>query len=133
MTLKGAGEGSKERHRDNLRTLTERKDTLESELSELNADFALEQKRRRVEPETLAKLLPEGSALVDIVRVRSRYLAFILSSGGKPVLVDLGKAKPIEQAVAEWRETLARSTALMGRLGESQAEQQLSAKGRALY
>lgn len=44
--------------------------------------------------------LGEGTALVDLLRLRDRYLGFVVGRTGDVVRVDLGAAAPIEQAAA---------------------------------
>lgn len=74
------------------------------------------------DPDALAKALPKGAAFLDVVRyvdwtevewkpqsraslakAPRRYAAFVLAPGGKPARVELGDAKPIDEAVRGWR------------------------------
>lgn len=73
-------------------------------------------------PVTVAKLqamLPKDAAYVEIVRhalgwallpgegAKWQYTAYVVSSEGDPQAVEIGTAKDVEEAVAQWREALA--------------------------
>jgi CHAT domain-containing protein/Tfp pilus assembly protein PilF len=102
-------------YRTRLKTLKEKVEELEGELSSRSAAF-----RNRKRPITLAAVqaaLPADSALIEFAlfaplesqTVKSkppRYLAYLLPAQGQPKWVDLGKAAMIDRAVDAWRTAL---------------------------
>ncbi|NCQ33234.1 MAG: tetratricopeptide repeat protein, partial [Armatimonadetes bacterium] len=132
LLLRGPGREGPERHRENLRQLAERKEKLEAELSRLSADFARERKQRHADASMVATALPPGSALVEIVRADivnfkatrnaprwkpAHYFAFVLRGAGdaEPVMIDLGLADDIDQAVGAVRDRMEEATRAFGR------------------
>jgi CHAT domain-containing protein len=107
-------------HPDWITRIRERegeKDNLETQLAVKSAAF------RRTRASTSAEVaaaLPADAAFVDILEYRHlapskvqkgrndlepRFLAFVLRQGGTPVVIELGKAQPIDEAVAAWRQS----------------------------
>jgi CHAT domain-containing protein len=98
-----------------LKTLKEKVEELEGELSSRSAEF-----RNQKRPITIAAVqaaLPPDSALIEFAlfaplesqTVKSkppRYLAYLLPAQGQPKWVDLGKAALIDRAVDAWRTAL---------------------------
>ncbi len=95
---------------------------LEDQLSRRSATF-----RNLSEPitlETIQQLIPNNSALVELVRYQPfyplapigerwgepRYAAYILPSQGQPQAINLGEAKPIDKAVEQFRQNLCTKT-----------------------
>jgi hypothetical protein len=58
-----------------------------------------------------------------------RYLAFVLHAGeiAEPVLIDLGEAEAIDEAIRAFRQEIAQANQTIQRLGEAEAERQLMA------
>jgi CHAT domain-containing protein len=94
---------------------------LEITLSRKNAELAIS--LHPVELADVQKKLPKGARLVEIVNYQPadptaafaatpklaprRYAAYVLADRGNPTLVDLGEAKPIEDAIIKLRAALA--------------------------
>ena len=109
-------------HRQQLIELETKTKELEDHLSRRSAEF-----RNLSEPitlETIQKLIPKNSALVELVGYESfnpqapfgerwgepRYAAYILLSEGQPQAIDLGEAEPIDRAVEQFRRNLCTKT-----------------------
>jgi len=108
------------RHKDWVRRLhavEADKERLETELAFQSAAF---RRARSLSSQTVADTLPPGTAFVDLIKLthlipsgnqkgryepQDRYLAFVLLKGRTPVVVELGQAQPIEDAVTAWRKT----------------------------
>jgi CHAT domain-containing protein/Tfp pilus assembly protein PilF len=148
IVLRSAGQSSPEEYRQRLQALTGQAERLEAELSRLSAAFALEANTRAVDAEAIAQRLPPQSALVEIVCtpfvnakpsgdeprwLPAHYLAFVLTEGGSPKLVDLGDANSIDESVADWRGSIDRAADLVAAFGEPAVEERSSAPARALY
>jgi CHAT domain-containing protein/tetratricopeptide (TPR) repeat protein len=91
------------------------RDTLETELALKSAAF---RRTRNLSFGAVGSALPAGAVFVDLVaylhlrlskvqkgryELEPRYLAFVLVKGRDPVVLELGKAHPIDEAVAGWR------------------------------
>jgi CHAT domain-containing protein/Tfp pilus assembly protein PilF len=115
-------------HRQRLQELTELKEELERQLAGRSAPFRRQQEQERLTPTDLARKLPPRSVFIDLLRyVRfehdpkvpgikgetwiPHYVAFVLRPGQPPLRVEIGKARPIDAAVATWRRDLARPAA----------------------
>jgi CHAT domain-containing protein len=102
--------------------LTADKEALEKELAQR---LGLHRPARQAAPRpaVLAEALPEGGAFVDLRRYTdfehdaakpgragerrtARYVAFVVSKGREAVRVELGEAKPIERAWADWHQAI---------------------------
>ncbi len=115
VTFKGPDSKNPVAYREQLKQLEEQKEKIEAELSQRSDEF-----REQTKPITLESIqaaIPIGSALIEIgayapvdvklgKRGNPRYVAYILLPHGDPRWVDLGEAEPIDQAVAEFRNTL---------------------------
>jgi CHAT domain-containing protein/Flp pilus assembly protein TadD len=104
-----------------------------------------------IDTDRVQQVLPPGSALVEVVRVKilnfhvtggkghwkpARYLAFVLPAGkgAAPQLVDLGEARVIDEAVWEFRRTLSRAgRAVRNAADEQEEEAEARAAGTQLY
>lgn len=110
---------AEEAYREKLALAFERTNTLEQALAYLPSSLAREFPDQSITVDTVAAVLPKGSALLEFVKIpdfdyaredfdfpkrewsaSSRYLAFILNQSGKVVLVDLGLAGELEAAAA---------------------------------
>lgn len=109
-------------HRRAVAELETRKAELESQLSRASAVYARSQAAGKVDSGTLQRLLPKGSAYIDIALVRDwqfrplafkgwRYLAFVCRPDRERVeLVDLGKAEELERLVTAYRGEIERAS-----------------------
>jgi tetratricopeptide (TPR) repeat protein len=108
-----------------VRELTNRKERLERELAERLPQLPRQRELDELGPDNLAKRLPNRSALIDLLRYTGfehhptrpgkegwqfpdQYVAFVLTPGQAPRRVELGPAKPVEKALAEWRQAIVR-------------------------
>jgi CHAT domain-containing protein len=115
LTTNKLNRGSLQQYRVRYKQLEQRRQELESQLSDQSTIF-----RQAIAPVELAKvqsLVPKNAALVHIVRYRPhnpkenatnrfgspRYAAAILRSTGNPHWVDLGTAAEIEQNIQKFR------------------------------
>lgn len=100
-----------------LRTGEADKEKLETELALKSAAY---RRNRSVAPAEVVKALPADAAFVDLLAFahitpvkgpRNRYnfdhrfLAFVLRRGREPIVIELGRAQPIEEVVTAWRKT----------------------------
>ena len=88
---------------------------LQRELARRAPTFRRQQDMGRLGPDALARVLPVGSAFVDIIRYEDilagaaaapRYAAFVITPGADPLRAELGPAVPIEDAVQKWRDAV---------------------------
>jgi tetratricopeptide (TPR) repeat protein len=112
-------------HHEMLAGWAEEKERLEAELARAIPGMRLEQRMRELSGPLVRSLLPEGSALVEIVRfgllhfalpaagekppeAKYRYWAFVLRPEPHESLrlVDLGDAEEIDRLVANYRNTV---------------------------
>jgi CHAT domain-containing protein/Tfp pilus assembly protein PilF len=115
--------GDKE-HVKLVQELTAQKEELERQLAKAVPAFARQQQLERLEPADLVKHLPADTAFIDLVKYvyfefgpnkpgdagdkrTESYVAFVLLPGKSSQRVELGTAKPIEDAVLQWRKDLA--------------------------
>ncbi len=107
VTLSGPQGEDIATYQNKLNQLERRRQLLEAELSRAIPQIALENDLGNATGESIAAALPEGTALVEIVRT-SRYLAFILLAGqpGKVSLIDLGEAFEIDQWITRYRNSI---------------------------
>jgi CHAT domain-containing protein len=122
-----------------LGVLRERKEHVEAELARGSAAERAGKQASRFGPEEVAAALPAGTALVDMIvythfspppggkglfQRERRLLAFVVQGDRPVVRVELGKEKPIRDAVVAWRQALkdhrseavVQSSAALGRL-----------------
>jgi len=100
---------------ERLQELTDRKEALQRDLASLLPVRNQHWDSNDAGPEQLATHLPGHCVFIDLIRYRyahgtedrvAQYCAFVLSSGGQPVRVELGDAAPIDAAVNGWRRDL---------------------------
>jgi CHAT domain-containing protein len=96
-----------------FRAMVERRARLEAELGK-----AAGWEPRSIQPESVAGVLPTGTALVDLFRYthrpfdpgahstgpQDRYVAYVVRPDSPPRRVDLGPADPIDRLVQRWRQ-----------------------------
>jgi hypothetical protein len=121
-TLAGPGPEGVQSHRQLLAEWNGRKERLEADLARQIPEMNLEQKLRAADRRAVALGLPAGVVLIEFVRFRvfdfaavsargepewkpARYMAFVLPAGEPDDvrMMDLGKAKPIDQMIADFR------------------------------
>jgi CHAT domain-containing protein/tetratricopeptide (TPR) repeat protein len=125
MALAGPTGENASTHEQVLAGWNAERERLEAELARLVPELNLEQRLRGADRHAVARALPEGSALVEIVCISeldlgpgphrpevekkpARYLAFVLPAG-EPAgvrLVDLGPPEAIDRLVASFRARL---------------------------
>jgi CHAT domain-containing protein/tetratricopeptide (TPR) repeat protein len=108
-----------------IRELGNEKERLERELAAAVPEFARKRALERSVHGELLKALPVGTAVLDLVwfthiegdpavkGAKGRwwtpgYVGFVLSTGRPVRMVDLGPARPIDEAVARWRQAIVR-------------------------
>ncbi|MBL9134847.1 MAG: CHAT domain-containing protein [Verrucomicrobiales bacterium] len=116
-------DGDEATHAAVLQTWQLEAETLEVAVSSRIPEWEYEQRLFRGDAATVAQVLPEGSVLIEFVRLRQRefsadaakepssvwmgerYLAFVLPAGAPDAvcLVDLGEANSLDACVAAWR------------------------------
>jgi CHAT domain-containing protein/Tfp pilus assembly protein PilF len=116
--------GAAKNHEQRLRDLTDRKEDLERQLAHLLPSSALPVDADAPPHTELVKHLPEYTVFIDLIRyshfvqdpkVRgpkgeshtASYVAFVLRKGRPVQRVELGPAKAIENALSDWRQTIA--------------------------
>ena len=108
-----------------IQELGTEKERLERELAAALPEFARKRALEQSRHDDLLKVLPEGTAVLDLVRftrfeqdpqIKGKkgerrtpsYVGFVLSKGQPVRMVDLGPAQPIDDAVARWRQAIVR-------------------------
>jgi CHAT domain-containing protein/tetratricopeptide (TPR) repeat protein len=99
--------------------LTERKETLERDLAERLPEGKRPRGQDQQGPAELSRRLPAGAAYLDFVRYVGlgldsskpgprtlRYAAFVLVKGRPVKRVELGPARPIDEALTSWRRAI---------------------------
>jgi CHAT domain-containing protein len=134
------------------RQLTEvdgRIDTLEHELLPRLPDLARSERVAASTPADLQKALPADGALIDLLRYTyfeqdpkipgkkgerrtNRYLAFFVTRG-QIERVELGDAKPIDDAVAAWRDAITAWTSAPTDAAHRDGERRAAAQAEALH
>jgi CHAT domain-containing protein len=110
------------------------KEQLEANLARHSSSYRRFLQLRQATARQVADTLPEHTALVDFLEYghfipprqgergfqrERRFVAFVLVRGRQPVLVPLGLAEPIEQAVQAWRQPM--QSVPLGRIDERAA------------
>lgn len=120
LTFMGPGDGSAQDYQARLAELKKEQADIEAALAKCSSTYARARKRGQIDVATVAGALPGGSVLVDFAKINifdfkaanifqswkpPHYIAFVLPAGSpdRLTLIDLGEAKPIEQAVAALR------------------------------
>jgi len=94
-----------------LSTLSEKRDRLERSLLQQSAATRAANDIESASPKKLCAALPTGAALLDLYRYKRQgeyhYVAFTAVAGTCDIRrTELGLAKPLEDAVADWRSLL---------------------------
>src|SRR5262249_23649977 len=99
--------------------LRQREAAREQAETDLAVQSAAFRRARSITPAAVADALPPQVAFVDLLEYthvtpapthkgrylpERRFLAFVLAKGSDPVVVPLGPAQPLDEAVAAWRE-----------------------------
>jgi CHAT domain-containing protein len=109
-----------------LAELTDHRDRLERELTAALPGVMLPRDRDQRSPTDLARALPAGAVFIDILaynrfeqepnvpgekgaRITPCYAAFVVRPGRRAIRVELGEAKPIDEACYEWRRVVVRN------------------------
>ncbi len=118
--FRGPGKRSSGEYKRHLLSLDAEREKLDAEISARSAAFRAE--RGSVSIEQVKGAIPEGAALVELVRYKPfnprngellsrwgepRYVAYLLRPGGDPAFADLGAAAAIDAAVEKLRAALA--------------------------
>ena len=120
-----------EEYRNQIANLKIKADAQESELARRSAQFRTAS--QPVTIETIQKLIPANTALVEIVQYKPfnpkakpgerfgkpYYAAYIIHSTGEPKWVDLGEAQPINQSVTEFRTSLQTQSLLIKKIARN--------------
>jgi tetratricopeptide (TPR) repeat protein len=105
------------RRDEELANLTDKQDRLERKLASSLPEFKHLKGMAEKSPADLAKQLPKSAAFVDVIRynhgekgtfVEQRYVALVVLPGKNAKFLQLGDAKPIDEAVASWRRSIDR-------------------------
>jgi CHAT domain-containing protein/tetratricopeptide (TPR) repeat protein len=108
-----------------IRQLDAEKARLERELAAAVPEFARTRALEQSHHGDLLKVLPDGTAVLDILRFTrfdhdpqvkgkngerrtASYVGFVLAKGQPVRMVDLGAAQPIDDAVSRWRQAIVR-------------------------
>ncbi len=124
-TLEGSGEESLETYNSRLAVWNEQKNQLEAELARQIPEMNLKQQLLVADRQSVARNLPEHSALIEFVEFQvfdfqavpargearwkpAHYLAFVLPSGepDNVQMIDLGEVDTIDQRIAAFRESI---------------------------
>ncbi len=101
--------------RDEQLQLTADKEDLERQLGAESAAWG--QVREQAAPEEICAALDADTALVDFLRSRGRYLAFVVQAPSCQIRrIDLGEAEPLETQIARWREALGDGESITARV-----------------
>jgi CHAT domain-containing protein len=92
--------------KEEIENLEAEQEAVQSRLSGLSEAFAASRKSAAPDAAAITKLLPEGAVLVDYLFHGGELTAFVHRRGAEPARVDLGDAKPIDEAVTTWRRLL---------------------------
>jgi CHAT domain-containing protein/Tfp pilus assembly protein PilF len=117
-TLGGPGRESIEKHKSDLKALDEVVEKLEAELSDRSVEFRVQ--ATPVTIELVQKSLPARTALIEYAAYRTfdpktkrdeafgttHYSAYVLQDKGEVLWVELGEAKPIDDAINSLRDAL---------------------------
>lgn len=117
LAARGPQQGPERAYVQRLAEARAAKERAERELAAASASFRDEQRREQAGLADVVRALPEGSALVSIVKhgEPGAYLAFVVRPPAVARVVALGPAPAIEGAVAAWRAELQREAGAGGR------------------
>ncbi len=106
-----------------IKELGSEKERLEREMAAAMPEFARKKAREQSSYGELLQVLPKGTVVLDLLlftryekhreiqaekawRRTPEYVGFVLAKGQPIRMVDLGAAKPIEDAVSQWRQAI---------------------------
>ena len=119
LALNGPQKTTPAEHQEQIKALEERREKLEGEISRRSAGFY-----QRAQPTTLAAVqqaIPDGAALIEFAIYRPfdpkapdndtaygepHYVAYVMRRVGEVQWKELGAAKTIDAAIAQWRRAL---------------------------
>ena len=149
LTMGGVKNLEPDRYRQRLRTLYRMREALETELSNLCAEFKDDLAARKFEIMDVAEAIPEGGILWEFVRYTpysfhgsekpgartgpDRYLAFTLNHSGEITLTDMGETEKIDGLIRSARREIYRSRSEIYSPGVVAAEERLNKVTRRLY
>ena len=114
--LSGQGGGAAAEPQPRFAEWEAERDRRESELARQIPELDFERRLRSVECQAVARTLPPGACLVELIRyydfdfdtgdvTHARYAAFVLAAHPRDTvqLIDLGPTEPIERLIGVWR------------------------------
>ena len=120
MSLAGpAPRTSLTEHRARIKTLEEKRELLEDQISRRSAEFRAQ--KQTVSLEAVQAAIPAGTALIEFASYRPfnarfskqseaygapRYVAYVLRHTGEPQALELGDQQAIDDAIERWRKAL---------------------------
>jgi CHAT domain-containing protein/Tfp pilus assembly protein PilF len=115
LSFQGPGDRPVEVYKQQLDTLNQEIQRLESQLSNQSTEFRTE--NQLITVDAVQNLLPQDSALLEYIVYnpynpktqtygKPRYAAYILRPNGDPIGIDLGDAADIDQLIVNWLQTL---------------------------
>ncbi len=120
LWVRGPDAGHPERYRPALDEARRAREEAEESLARASARFGGERRLGLVGPKDVARALPAGSALVEVVRVPIRSpksgkgsehdIVLILRPDRESRFIDLGLSSRIDRRVLDWREALRGTT-----------------------
>jgi CHAT domain-containing protein len=127
VTLAATKPNQQQARHKRLAELNEQKERLEAELARVSSEYRWSQQIAEASPVDLVRLVPKNAAIIEFYRAtawnppptgrgtlvpESHYDAFVLRPGETPAGIEvawaqLGPTKPIDEAVRQWRQSLA--------------------------
>ena len=136
-------------YQDSILSFNDLRDSLEIELSRICSAFEDQFAARKLEVQDVARALPKGSSLWEIIaytpydfrkvvraekkRSPPRYMGFQLSHDGSIAMEDLGEVRYVDSLIASFQDLTYGTPSLIRRSGEAHAEGELSAVTGQLY
>ncbi|MBX7221615.1 MAG: CHAT domain-containing protein [Blastocatellia bacterium] len=125
-TLAGPEKETPEQYRTGLKTIEEKVERLENQISATGNQAKTALTYHPVTIESVRKAIPSEAALVEFVEYRpcnpktmqfgpSRTVVYTLANEGEPVFADLGETAPIEQVINRWRVALRNKNSSLSR------------------
>ena len=121
LALRGPGRERRDAWEKEVARLSRQKESIERNLASLSAEFGQQQSLLDPKPEELQRVLPNGTALVDVLEYwhflpsspkrggipRERRLAAFVVRRDRPIVrVELGPVTPVARATESWRSAL---------------------------
>ncbi|MGH9880416.1 MAG: CHAT domain-containing protein, partial [Pyrinomonadaceae bacterium] len=118
LTLKGVANDDPEEYKLKLKSLEDKKEGLEQEMSRRSAEFRAQ--RQPITIEAIQSAIPPNAALIEFAvyhaipesllgqqtERKTHYVAYILQRGAEIEWKELGEAKPVDEAIAAFRQAL---------------------------